>query len=120
MTACQSTKTLTVSYQAVEVPAVPQKIEDVKDKIKTEPPLPSDIPPPGSYGASDIRAKKFGLYAAALRKWGRGLVTAIGAREAAAAILYERQLSDRTAALGRLESLKKTEPNISPKKGATP
>ena len=110
MTACASTKTLTASYQAVEVPAKPKKIDAVKAEIKTEPALPSDIPPAGGYGASDIRAQKFGLYAVALRNWGRGLVKAIEAREDAAAILYDRQLADHVAGRARVKALQEQEP----------
>ena len=110
MTACASTTTLTTSYQAVEVPAKPKKIDPVKEEVKAEPSAPANIPPAGTYGASDIRAQKFGTYAVALRKWGRGLIAAIEAREAAAGILYQRQSDDRAAALSRLNELKQSEP----------
>ena len=109
MTACKSTQTLTASYQAVEVPAKPKKIDPVKKEVKAEPTQP-DIPPAGTYGASDIRAQKLGLYALALRKWGRGLIASIEAREEAAAILYDRQLADHVAGRARVKALQEQEP----------
>jgi len=89
MTACASTQKLTVSYEAIEVPSEPKPIDPVGDDIKAEPPMP-DVPAAGGYGASDVRAKAFGLWAIELRKWGRGLVR-------------------RAAALARLSALQSAE-----------
>lgn len=108
MPACASTPKLTVSYEAIEIPSAPRPIDPVDDDIKAEPPIPN-IPPAGDYGASDARAKAFGLWAIELRKWGRGLVSAIEAREKAQAIIVSRQNEERAAALARLSELQKEE-----------
>lgn len=100
---------MTTSWTALEVPFAPTPLETIKDDIKAEPPIPANIPTAGTLGASDIRAAKFGLYAVALRKWGRGLVAAIDKREAAAAALAARQTADRRAALARLKALREAE-----------
>lgn len=63
------------------------------------------MPPAGSYGASDIRAQIYGLFAYDLLEWGRGLVRAIDSREQARETLNTRQMEERTAALARLKAL---------------
>jgi len=108
MTACASTQKLTVSYEAIEVPSEPKPIDPVGDDIKAEPPMP-DVPAAGGYGASDVRAKAFGLWAIELRKWGRGLVSAIETREEAQGIIITRQKEERAAALARLSALQSAE-----------
>ncbi|MCF6221642.1 MAG: hypothetical protein L3J65_11065 [Robiginitomaculum sp.] len=95
---------MTVSYEAIEVAAAPKPVDPVDEKIKAEPKAPT-LPKPGEYGASDIRAQKLGLYAVSLRKWGRGLVTAITAREKADAALRVRQQLERDAVLAKIEQL---------------
>lgn len=100
---------MTTSWRAIDVPAAPRLIDPVADKVKAEPLPPTNIPPAGSYGASDIRAAKYGLYAVQLRKWGRGLITAIEEREAAAAAIHTRQQAERAAALARLKDLQEAE-----------
>lgn len=92
----------------MEVPAEPKPIDPVAEDVKAEPPAP-DLPAPGDYGASDLRAKRLGLWAIDLRKWGRGLVDAIDAREAADAKIVARQKEERAAALSRLADLRNGE-----------
>jgi len=108
MTACASTQKLTVSYEAIEIPSELKPIDPVSDKTKREPEEPV-IPEGGTYGASDARAKAFGLWAIELRKWGRGLVTAIEKREKAQEIIITRQREERAAALARLLNLQAEE-----------
>lgn len=95
---------MTTSWQAVEVPAQPKLIDPIKAEIKAEPAAPV-LPAPGGYGASNLRAELLGLYALALRKWGRGLITASDIRDAAALAVFERQQTERAAALARLDEL---------------
>ncbi len=108
LTACASTPKLTVSYKAVEVVAAPKPIDPIAEDIKAEP-NPPNLPSAGTYGTSDIRAQKLGLYALALRKWGRDLVTAIESREQAQAKMRERQQAERDAALAKIAQLNKEE-----------
>jgi len=100
---------LTVSYEAIEVPAEPKPVDPVDGAVKAEPVAPK-LPAAGVYGASDIRAKKLGLYAVSLRKWGRGLIEAIEIREIAAAAIIERQQAERAAAIANIDSLNAGEP----------
>lgn len=97
---------MTVSYEAVAIPSERLAIDPVTSDIKAEPPAPI-VPAAGAYGASDVRARQFGLWAVDLRAWGRGLIAAIEQREAADAVLVARSIEERQAALGRLEVLQK-------------
>ena len=101
---------MTVSYEAIEIPAEAKHLDPVSAEIKAEPAAPI-VPNAGTYGASDLRAKVFALYAIELRKWGRGLVSAIEARELGQAELIENQTADRAAALARLSALRETSEN---------
>lgn len=99
---------MTVSYQPIEVPADPKPVDAVKTETKTEPVQP-ELPAGRDYTSVDIRAQRLGLYAVALRKWGRGLITAIDARETAADAIIARQTAERKAALARLKTLQDAE-----------
>lgn len=99
---------MTVSYQAIEVPAEAKPVDEVPDKIKAEPIRPG-LPTGRDYHSIDIRAQRLGVYAVALRKWGRSLVTAIDAREEGDAAIVARQNEERAAALARLAVLREAE-----------
>ena len=105
MTACKSTQALTTSYVPIEIPSEPKRVPRVSEDRKREPVLPKNIPKAGTYGASDTRAEKFGIYALELRQAFRALVTAIDVRETAQDAIIERQSKEREAALKRFEDL---------------
>ena len=108
-TACNSTGGLISSYVPIEIPAAPKPVDRISEDRKREPSLPENIPEAGTYGASDIRAEKLGIYALDLRKAFRALVIAVNVRETAQDAIIERQTKEREAALKRFEDLQSGE-----------